>query len=380
MADRPRADSPAVMPGDGAALLAALERGESRPAAWYTDPAIARLETARVFRRSWTYIAPLAELAAVGDYVTGSVGEIPVVVVRNEGGLAAFVNVCRHRRHEVMRGRGRAKLMQCGYHAWTYDLAGGLRAAPRAGAEPGFRAEDYPLLPLAVDVLGPWVFVNAEAGARPVASELGSVLDAIAGSGIVLDDLELHARTEWRSRSNWKTMLENYLECYHCAVAHPSFSAVVDVRPEHYVLSAGDRVLSQVGPVRASALEGRGRDNPYDVRGEVRQAQYHLLWPNLTININPGFPNLALDVWMPDGPEAARGFSEQYFARGVDARFARDLIAFNAAVSREDDALTDSVQRGLRAGVPERGRLLLASEQLVIRFQTLVARALHGGD
>jgi len=135
--------------------------------------------------------------------------------------------------------------------------------------------------------------------------------------------------------------------------------------------------MSQVGPVRSSALDGTGRETAYDARGDVAQAQYHLLWPNLTINVNPGFPNLALDVWMPDGPDATRGFSEQYFAPGVSEAFARELIAFNAAVSREDDALTDSVQRGLRAGLPERGRFFVNSEHLAIQFQRLLVRALH---
>jgi choline monooxygenase len=110
-------------------LLGALDRGESLPARWYTDPSILEQEMLQVFRKSWNYIGPLADLTKVGDYVTGYAGNVPVVVVRNDKGLAAFVNVCRHRRHLVMKGRGNAALMQCGYHAWTYDLAGGLRRA-----------------------------------------------------------------------------------------------------------------------------------------------------------------------------------------------------------------------------------------------------------
>ena len=107
---------------NAASLLAGLDRGESLPARWYTDPSITERETHRIFRRTWNYIGPLNELQKIGDYITGYVGEIPVVVLRNEAGLAALVNVCRHRRHEVMKGRGNARMMQCGYHAWTYDL------------------------------------------------------------------------------------------------------------------------------------------------------------------------------------------------------------------------------------------------------------------
>jgi len=357
-------------------LLAALNRGESLPARWYTDPSITALEIEMIFRKTWNYIGPAKELAGVGDYITGNAGEVPVVVIRNKAGLAGFINVCRHRRHEVMKGRGNAKIMQCPYHAWSYDLAGCLKGAPRSAAEPGFRLEDYPLLPLKVEALGPFVFVNLDSNASSLASFFGGLLEIITASGINLDTLELYQREEWHARANWKAMLENYLECYHCAVAHPGFSAAIDVTPENYNLTAHGWFASQVGQVRQSALEGKAKVKTYDARGEVAQAQYHLLWPNVTININPGFPNLSIDVWVPDGPNQARGFSEHYFGPGVSEQFAQDLIAFSKQVGDEDDALTNSVQHGLLGGIPERGRFLINSEHLCIHFQKLIVNAL----
>lgn len=363
-----------------AALLAALDRGESLPAQWYTDPLVTEREIGQIFRRSWNYIGPLSELAQPGDYITGYAGEVPVVVVRNDDGLAGFVNVCRHRRHIVMKGRGNAKIMQCPYHAWAYDLRGCLKAAPRSASEPGFRLEDYPLLPARVEALGPFAFVNLDRDAPPVSAHFGDVLAIIAESGIELSALQLHSREDWRSHANWKTMLENYLECYHCPVAHRSFSAMIDVRPENYDLTAHGWFMSQIGRVRQSALEGRSAVKAYDAGGDVAQSQYHLLWPNTTISINPGFPNLSIDIWMPDGPNATKGFSEQYFAPGVGEEFAQALIAFNKAVGAEDDVLTDAVQRGLLGGIPEQGRFLVNSEHLVVHFQKLVVDALTGMD
>ena len=361
-----------------AGLLAALDRGESLPAHWYTDPSITEQEIIHVFRKSWNYIGPLSELKNVGDYIAGYAAEVPVVVIRNETGLAGFVNVCRHRRHEVMKGRGNAKVMQCGYHAWTYDLSGCLKGAPRSATEPNFRLANYPLLPLRVEALGPFVFVNLDPDAAPVHAYFGPVLDIIAGSGINLDTLELYSREDWNGFSNWKTMLENYLECYHCAVAHPGFSAAIDVRQENYRLTVHGWVLAQVGQVRPSALEGRSQVKIYDVGGEIAQSQYHVLWPNMTININPGFPNMSVDVWIPDGPNSTKGFSEQYFAPGVTEEFARELIAFNKEVGDEDEVLVSSVQRGLLGGIPDRGRFLTNSEHLVVHFQKLIVDAVTG--
>jgi phenylpropionate dioxygenase-like ring-hydroxylating dioxygenase large terminal subunit len=222
------------------------------------------------------------------------------------------------------------------------------------------------------------VFVNLDAGAAPVQACYGPLLDLIASSGVALDTIELHSRQEWQSHANWKTMLENYLECYHCPVAHPGFSAAIDVRPDAYKLAAHGWFSSQSGQVRSSALEGTSKIKLYDLAGPVAQSQYHFLWPNMTININPGFPNLSVDVWIPDGPNATKGFSEQYFGPGVSEDFARALIAFNKQVAEEDDRLTDSVQRGLLGGLPDRGRFLTSSEHLVVHFQRMVVKAVMG--
>ena len=112
-------------------------------------------------------------------------------------------------------------------------------------------------------------------------------------------------------------MLENYLECYHCAGRASGLQRGDRRAPGELQSAAHGWFMSQVGHVRQSALEGKSPVKIYDARGEVAQAQYHLLFPNMTININPGFPNLSIDVWLPDGANGCKGFSEQYFAPGV---------------------------------------------------------------
>jgi choline monooxygenase len=210
-----------------------------------------------------------------------------------------------------------------------------------------------------------------------LASILGELPQIIAQSGLDLAQLRFRQRDEWKSESNWKVGLENYLECYHCPTQHPEFSAVIDVNPDTYSLGSYEWFSSQVAPVRSAVVKGKSKKKTaYDAHGEVNQAQYHFVWPNLTININPGYPNLSLDVWTPYGPGRTRGFSEQYFGSEVPEDFAREMMAFDAQVSVQDDALTDSVQRGLSAGVPPQGRFLVNSEHLIIHFQKLILAAL----
>jgi choline monooxygenase len=186
--------------------------------------------------------------------------------------------------------------------------------------------------------------------------------------------LPFHSRAEWVVEANWKLGIENYLECYHCPVAHPGFSELLDVAEDAYLVAPGGRTASQLARVRTDALDGSAA---YDPRGEVREAQYHFVWPNATINIDPGRPNLSIDVWMPYGTDRARGYTDQFFAPDVPAELREQMMAFAAQVGAEDDALVQSVQRGLASGMVPRGRLLLRSEQLIHHFQGLVLEALR---
>ncbi len=355
-------------------ILADIDAGWSLPASWYTTQEVTDLEKERIFRKTWQYFCRTAQLEKVGDFVSGYVGEVPVVVVRNADGLAGFVNVCRHRRHEVAKGCGTTKILQCGYHAWTYGLDGSLKGAPRAEKEGNFKHSDFSLYSVKVDVWGPWVFVNCDENAEPLAHYLGDLPKLISDGGLDINALQFAGRSDWSSDSNWKVMLENYLECYHCPVAHPGFSAVIDVDPDNYALKDYPYHFSQMAPARAKGLEAGMKKAGYDPRGEIKISQYHLFFPNFTININPGYPNMSIDIWLPNGPDGAHGFSEQYFAPEAPEQWRKDLIEFNKEVGDEDDELTNSVQKGLKSGYVDRGRFLPKSEHLVLSFQKLVVK------
>jgi phenylpropionate dioxygenase-like ring-hydroxylating dioxygenase large terminal subunit len=354
-------------------LREALDQGETLPADWYSDPAVLRLEQERIFASAWQYAGRLELVPEPGDFFTCSVGHVPILVVRgHESELAAFVNVCRHRGHLVAEGAGNRKSLQCPYHAWTYDLDGTLRAAPRSEREPGFNRGGFSLLPAAVEAWGPLVFVNPDPAADPLEEALGPLPRFVAESGLELDRLRFRRRSEWEIAANWKIVLENYLECYHCPVAHPGFSKVIDVDVDAYELRSEGLVSSQFGPVREAA-EGNGGGAP-----SGQTAQYHLLWPSSTLNIDPGPGNLSVDVTRPAGPERSAGFTDYFFYEDVPDETAGQMIEFAAQVAREDASLVESVHRGLASGMVPQGRLLTSSEHLIQHFQRLVHDALTG--
>ncbi len=346
-----------------------LEEGWTLPAAWYSDDAVAARERERIFARSWQYGCPAELVAAPGSFTTTRAGHVPIVVTRDrEGALRGFVNVCRHRGYTVARGSGCRESLQCSYHAWTYGLDGSLRRAPRSEREQGFDAADFSLLPVSVDTWGPFLFVNPDPAADPLATVLGDLPGIVARSGLDLGTLRFHSHHEWPIEANWKIALENYLECYHCPVAHPGFSKVIDVDPDNYALRVAPTFSSQIGPVRASALAGEGKA-PYVPVGDVTQSQYHFIFPSTTINIAPGPPNISLEYWAPDGLGRTIEVTDYWFGADVAPETIEEILEFDDQVGREDTDLVVSVQAGLSSGMVRQGRLMRESEQLIADFQ-----------
>ena len=350
----------------------ALAAGATLPASWYGDEAVLERERRTIFASAWQYAGRAELVSEPGCYFTCFAAHVPVVVVRDRSGaLNAFVNVCRHRGHLVAEGAGRRETLQCPYHAWTYGLDGCLRAAPRAEREGGFDASQLSLLPVQVEVFGPLVFVNPDADAASFLESFPELPALVAESGVDLGELEFRAHREWESPVNWKLGVENYLECYHCPTAHPTFSRVVDVDPDRYSLFAFEFHSAQVAPVRASAL-GDEANVPYDARGAVARAQFHFLWPNTAFNIEPGPPNFAVMSWRPLTPRQTHGQYDYFFGPDVSEADAAALMEFSREVGEEDRALVESVQRGLDSRLLAHGQLLPESERLLAHFQRLV--------
>ena len=171
--------------------------------------------------------------------------------------------------------------------------------------------------------------------------------------------------------------MENFLECYHCPVAHPGFSKVIDVDPDAYLLTVAAGYSSQVGRVRESALSGNGKA-PYVPRGAVTQAQYHFIWPNTTISIEAGPMNIAIERWVPTGLRTTAEVTDYFFGHDVIETEAQDVIDFGTQVGEEDLVLCESVQTGLDSRAVPQGRLMRESEQLIHDFQKKVVAALTG--
>ena len=345
---------------------------QTLPYSWYTDPDVLRREQERIFRSAWQYVGHSGELPEPGTFMSARAGRTPVVLTRaRDGELRAFLNVCRHRGFPLAEGSGKRETLQCPYHAWTYGLDGALRAAPRSDELTDFPKSELGLCQVAVDSWGPFLFVNTGPDPEPLAEALGSMPAQVAELGLDVDELVFYTRWQAELDANWKIVCENFLECYHCSVAHPQLSELIDVSAEAYALSTEGRLSSQRGPVR----EGGGGTRMH-LDGELPRGQFHFLWPNLGVNIFPGRPNISIGPMVPLTPDRTYRCLDYFFGTGVDQAWIDELMAFDDQVGAEDKALVEGVHRGVASGSLEHGFLMSSSEQLIGHFQQLTRAAL----
>jgi phenylpropionate dioxygenase-like ring-hydroxylating dioxygenase large terminal subunit len=350
-----------------------LEQGYTLPADWYTDPATFTCEQRRIFRRAWQYGALTEDLERPGDFITRTIGSAPIVILRDtDGELRAFANVCRHRGSQlVLDERGNRKTLQCLYHAWTYNLDGTLRAAPGMKDEPGFDKACHSLFALPVAAWGPFIFVNPDPTAQPLAQTLGPLPPLVEATGLELGAIRRRVQRTYEIAANWKVVVDNYLECYHCPVAHPGFCDLIDT--SDYTVTEYEYCSTQTGKLKESAKDGRAA-NLYDTSRGVQEGFYAYLWPNFTLNIYPGPGNVSLNLFVPLAVDRTLAIYEYCFADAVGERGEQDFVRFIDQVQREDIGLCESVQRGLASGYFDQGRLMLSREHALRHFQRLVHR------
>lgn len=355
-------------------------RSATLPANLYIDPAVWEQEKRQIFYKSWNYVGGISLLANPGDYVATRIADEGVVVIRNGAGeLKAFFNVCSHRAHELLRGQGNVRAITCPYHAWTYDLDGALRPTKAVSRLEDFDAAEACLKSVRVEEFCGFVFVNLDPDARPLAEQIGAFGKELRDYCPEPEKLKFAFRLTYEMKANWKNVVDNFLECYHCPGAHPSLCGLIDI--DNFDTHLGDLYVAQL-------TMGR-RDNPaYSLpEGSDDQASLRYggwwLWPNLAFNVFPGEPNMTMFHIVPTGPETTLEHIDFYLASEIPTPTEQEAIEFiDKVLQPEDIGIVESVQRGLHSRAYKQGRFVINNERVsaseigVHYFQTLVRNAL----
>ncbi len=364
-------------------LLSNPAESPTLPGYLYSDDATFRAERERIFYKSWQLVAHVSQLPITGSYVTAQIVDQDVIVIRSQSGeIRAFYNVCQHRAHELLSGRGEVKSrIVCPYHAWTFDLEGNLTNARHCDHMPNFDKSDYGLVSVRLEIALGFVFVNLDNTAPSLNDVAGDmfadmkeqcpwITDVVADASLSADS--------WESaplNANWKVLAENCLECYHCAVAHPAFVDLVSL--DDYVCQPHDHWLRSYGKLR------KFKNKAYDVEPDEpsQNAIFWHLWPNVEFGVVPGEAAIGGFRFYPASGNQTKMTSIMLTKPGE--RIKEDRINYRWNVLwAEDEALCQSVHRGLQSRGYRQGRFVVdptydgISEHAVHYFQMKYARAM----
>jgi Rieske 2Fe-2S family protein len=360
------------------------------PRASYLSPEAFDRERERIFWREWFVVGRAEELAGQGDYVVKDVAGESILVVRTRAGaLSAYYNVCRHRGSQLVPSGGAGCFgggIRCPYHSWTYTLEGELRTAPFLEESDGLARGDLSLHPVGVDVWGGFVFVHLTPGeatrrGHTLAGQLGAVPGRL--ERYPLAELRVARRIEYEVRANWKVVLENYNECYHCGPVHPELCRLVPAFKQR----GGSELDWERGiPHRDGAwtFTATGTSNrlPFEGLSDDERTRHkgELIYPNLMLSLSA--EHVAAFYVLPRGPDHTTIVNEFLFHPDEMAKpdFApADAVDFWDLVNRQDWAICESVQRGMSSRVFERG-YYAPMESASLDIRRYVGERLGSGD
>ncbi|KIW54352.1 hypothetical protein PV05_06716 [Exophiala xenobiotica] len=332
------------------------------PASWYRRDEMYQLERRAIFARKWLLVTHKLRFTKPGDFIRfEEAGYAFILCMDKDGTLNGFHNICRHRAFPVAtEDAGNAKLFSCKYHGWSYGLSGELAKAPRFDTVPSFQKAEHSLFPVHVhiDELG-FVWINLDASSAPEVKWEDDFEGADTQERFQAFDFSQYRFDHvWgmQGKYNWKTLADNYNECYHCQVAHPDVNKLADL--SYYY------TVSKPGYIQHFSRPKKGKEDE-----DIKNASTYY-FPNACMTVSPHFFYMMRCV-----PTSATTCSMEYevyrHKDATDEDF-EYIDSFFKRVLGEDKYLCDAAQKNLNAGVFVNGELHPDLESAPIYFQNTV--------
>jgi Rieske 2Fe-2S family protein len=266
------------------------------PGRYFTSPDLFAEEMDKIFRERWVCVGREEQVARPGDYFVQEVAGESIIIVRDRGGnIRAYYNVCRHRGTRLCEEhQGQfSETIQCPYHAWTWTLEGKLIGAPSADTIENFNKSDWPLNTVHTAQWDGFIFINLSEDPEPFEQAYAPMLERVARFN--MGGLKAGRRINYDLKCNWKLIVQNYSECYHCPLVHP---ALVKVSPP----TSGENDLVK-GPFLGGFMDIVDEADSLTMSGQVcglpvgenlepedhKRVWYYSLFPNVLLSLHPDY-------------------------------------------------------------------------------------------
>ncbi len=343
---------------------------QSIPANWYYDKDIFRREQNNIFERNWTFVTHSKELENPGQFVTATVANQSVVIVRTaQGELKGFLNLCRHRASTLCAERtGTVVQFTCPYHAWSYGLDGRLKNAPGFEIGKDLVAEQFNLFPVNVDIWNSLVFVCLDAACISLTAWLGDIIE-ISNKFPAISEMTFETTRSNEANVNWKNYSDNSAEGYHLSTIHPALKASMVSNQTSIKPFKNGKFVGFDVTYKASKID---KDNK-NLSGSPGYWIYK--FPSLLLHFSMNGFNIERVI-----PVTAQRTIMQrwfWFMPLIAKEERQQTIEFSNQVMKEDVGICTRVQKNLEGGVYQTGLLSREREPGTIYFQRCVKEALQ---
>jgi len=345
----------------------------------FHDQSVFDYEQDAWFAGGWVSVGREEDTLVPGQYFLRLVAGENIIIVRgHDGELRGFYNVCRHRGSTVVEDEsGIVPRFQCPYHAWIYDLEGRLKQPRHTELLEDFDPAEWGLVPVRVESWQGIVYVDLSGTAEPLADFLGSITTEFERFDLAA--LRRARRIDYDVKANWKAIIENYQECYHCPGVHPQLNRITPYTTGSYLPSSGAgmnsfmEVLPQFETLSMTGDADGREPMPGMTEEDHKRIYYSAVWPNLLFSLHPDY--LMLHWVTPLEPGRTLVRCEWYFEPAEMAKpdfNPDDAIEFWDLTNRQDWHVCELQQQGTKSRAYSAGRYA-GMESSVHGFDVMVA-------
>jgi choline monooxygenase len=344
---------------------------ETLPSEFYRSKEVFELAKEKIFARSWQLAATIEEVKTPGQthpftLLPGYLDE-PLLFTRDtDDQLHCISNVCTHRGNLVCERGGIEKNLRCRYHGRRFNLDGTFIAMPEFEEVKNFPSEKDHLAPIAFDTWGGFLFASLFP-AFTFHEGFGEMIERIPWLNPENAVLSQHHSKEYLVNANWALYCENYLEGFHIPFVHASLNQLLDYGTYAYELYPYANL--QIGYAKAGEETFIIPPTSPDF-GKHIAAYYYWIFPNLMFNFYPW--GLSVNVVKPVSVNQTKVSFLTYISD--QEKFERGAISMLDRVEREDEAIVENVQRGIRSRLYKSGRYSPTKERGTHHFHRLIAK------